>query len=303
MPNNHKKILLAEIERQFGRAVRIPGSQSLFDLATGARIYLRYSKIHKGRTAFYGLRQVDLNLLDGHDSFICFFSDSQQPLFIPYADFDTVIRQSPLASDGQYKVQITIEAGTRNLYLPRIGHFNVDAYGGLDALCISTSQKGNIHSHTLTHSQAQTLVGSIGSLKGYGVFVPPNNIDQLDWNLAPEFHLVKTLPPYIEKRTRFASEIDVIWIDYKHDLVAAAFEVEHSTPIYSGLLRFNDVLLTCPGNGRFFVVSNEAKREQFVRHLQRPTFQRSGLSDMASFLDYSNVLDWHRRLVSAKDKT
>lgn len=40
------------------------------------------------------------------------------------------------------------------------------------------------------------------------------------------------------------SKIDVIWVDHKHDAIAAAFEVEHSMPVYSGLLRFNDVLLT-----------------------------------------------------------
>lgn len=302
MANDYKKSLLTQIEGRLGPLVRIPGSQSLFDLASGVRVYLRYSKIHGSGNAFYGLRQVDLNLLDGHDSFICFFSDKQQPLFVPYADFDSVIRQSSLASDGQYKVQLTFESGTRNLYLPRVGHFNVDAYGGLDALYVSASGSRDRLSQNLTHSQAQTLIGSIGSLKGYGVYVPPNNADLLDWNIAPSFHLVKTLPAYIEERTRFASEIDVIWIDHTHNLVSAAFEVEHSTPVYSGLLRFNDVLLTCPGSRRFFVVSNEARRDLFARQLQRPTFQRSGLSDMASFLDYTNVYDWHCRLVAAKDQ-
>lgn len=302
MPNDHKKSLLAEIERRFGPMDRIHGSQSLFDLANGVRIYFRYSKIHRGRTAFFGLRQVDLNLLDGHHSFICFLSDTQQPLFVPYSDFDAVIRQSSLASDGQYKVQLLFEAEAKNLYLPRVGHFNVDAYGGLDALCTSGMRDVSNDSNGLTHSQAQTLLGSIGSLKGYGIFVPRNNIDLLDWNLVPEFHVVGTLPSYIEQRTRFASEIDVIWIDQTTELVAAAFEVEHSTPVYSGLLRFNDVLLTCPGNKRYFVVSNEAKRDQFVRQLQRPTFQRSGLSEMASFLDYRNVFDWHRRLAATKER-
>ena len=104
---------------------------------------------------------------------------------------------------------------------------------------------------------------------------------------------MRGMPEYIEKRTRFASEIDVLWIDHKHNLIAAAFEVEHSTPIYSGLLRFNDVLLSSTTAGRFFVVSNESRRDLFVRQLQRPTFQRSGLSDVASFLEYSNVFDWH----------
>lgn len=299
MANDYKKDLLTAIESHFGSITRLPGSQSLIELRGGIRVYLRYSKIHSKGVAFYGLRQVDLNALDGHHSYLCFFSDRESPLFIPYRDFEAVIRQSPLASDGQYKVQIAHSSSTKELYLPRVGHFNVDAFGGLDALLSVESQGSRGLTQTLSHWQAQTLIGGIGALKGYGVYVPPNNVELLDWELVRPFPLIGALPAYVEERTRFASEIDVVWVNHKHDAIAAAFEVEHSTPIYSGLLRFNDVLLTCPGASRFFVVSNESRRDLFVRQLQRPTFQRSGLSELASFLDYSNVLDWHRRLSDA----
>lgn len=299
MANNYKKDLLTSIEKRCGSLKRLPGSQSLIELQSGVRVYLRYSKIHGKGVAFYGLRQIDLNALDGHDSYLCFFTDQESPLFIPYSDFETVIRQSPLASDGQYKVQIAYSASTRELYLPRVGHFNVDAFGGLDALPSVDGQYSKSIALTLSHWQAQTLIGGIGALKGYGVFVPPNNVELLDWGLVRPFQVISALPAYVEERTRFVSEIDVIWVDHKHDAIAAAFEVEHSTPIYSGLLRFNDVLLTCPGVSRFFVVSNESRRDLFARQIQRPTFQRSGLNELASFLDYANVFDWHRRLSGA----
>lgn len=296
MANDYKKSLLAEIERQWGRLKRIPGSQSLFELAGGIRIYLRYSKIHGKGVAFFGLRLVDLTMLEGHDSYICFFTDQEEPLFVPYTDFEGVIRQSPIASDGQYKAQLTYEAGTVELYLPRVGHFNVDAYGGMETLAIAMHDPDRELVPSLSHTQAQTLVGSIGALKGYGVYVPPNNAELLDWTLVSPFYLIRSLPAYLEERTRFASEIDVIWIDRKNDAIAAAFEIEHSTPVYSGLLRFNDVLLSNPAGSRFFVVSNESRRDLFARQLQRPTFQRSGLCEVASFLDYENVFNWHRRL-------
>ncbi len=134
MANDYKKDLLTAIEGRFGSVTRLSGSQSLIELQVGVRVYLRYSKIHGKGVAFYGLRQVDLNALDGHHSYLCFFTDREPPLFIPYGDFEAVIRQSPLASDGQYKVQITYSPSTKELYLPRVGHFNVDAFGGLDAL-------------------------------------------------------------------------------------------------------------------------------------------------------------------------
>lgn len=264
---------------------------------------MRYSKMHPRGATFYGLRQVDLNALDGHRAYLCFSTDTEPPLFVPYGDFEAVIRQSPLASDGQYKAQVIHGESSKELYLPRVGHFNVDAFGGLGALSPEEqSATSNSIALSLSHWQAQTLIGGIGTLKGYGVYVPPNNVDLLDWALVERFHPVTALPKYIGDRSRFASEIDVIWIDHKHELIAAAFEVEHSTPVYSGLLRFNDVLLTCSGANRFFVVSNESRRELFVRQLQRPTFQRSGLSEVASFLDYTNVLHWHQRLNFATEE-
>ena len=79
------------------------------------------------------------------------------------------------------------------------------------------------------------------------------------------------------------------------DLVAL-FEVEHTTSIYSGLLRFNDVHLVAPDlHPRFSVVANDTRRSLYVRQVNRPTFQRSGLAEICTFMEYENVLDWYNR--------
>jgi len=296
--NDRKQTLVQELSSRFGHLRCLPGSQSLFELSGGqTRIYLRYSRVHRKECAFFGLRQIDLNQLDGHNSFVCLFTDdSAGPLFIPHQDFEQVIRQSALAADGQYKVQLVSGRGTRELYIPRVGRFNVDAYGGIETI-VERVQPGNVPEFAvLTHPQVQTLLGSIGHLKGFSVYVPLNNIDALDWALVPRFNLIERLPNELIHRCPFAGEVDVMWLDYSRGAVSAAFEVEHSTPVYSGLLRFNDMLLTSIGSPRFFIVANESRRDLFARQLQRPTFQRSGLSEIASFLDYSNVFGWHRRL-------
>jgi len=296
--NDRKQILLQELSSRLGHLRRLPGSQSLFELPNGqTRIYLRYSRIHRNECAFFGLRQIDLNQLDGHNSFICFFTDDgAAPLFVPHQDFEQVIRQSALAADGQYKIQLVTGRGTRELYIPRVGRFNVDAYGGMETIS-ERAQADNVpESAHFTHPQVQTLLGGIGCLKGFSIYVPLNNTDTLDWSLVPRFHLVERLPGDLIARCPFAGEVDVMWLDHSHDTVSAAFEVEHSTPVYSGLLRFNDMLLTSAGAPRFFIVANESRRDLFARQLQRPTFQRSGLSEIASFLDYANVFAWYRRL-------
>ncbi len=299
MPNLLKQSLVAELSQRFGALRRLPGSNSLFSLGQDdARVYFRYSRMHE-RKSFFGLRQVDLAQLDGHNSFICFFSDDgAPPLFVPHTDFEGVIRQSPLATDGQYKAQIIAGNGTRELYLPRVGRFNVDGYGGVAALEQRVSLRAE-PAPSLSHGQVQTLLGAIGHANGFGVYVPPNNAEALDWSITPRFHTVERLPGEFEVRCPFTCEIDVIWIDQSSAGISALFEVEHSTPVYSGLLRFNDLLLAARGAARFFIVSNEGRRDVFSRQLQRPTFQRSGLSEITSFLEYSNVFSWHRRLYSA----
>ena len=67
--------------------------------------------------------------------------------------------------------------------------------------------------------------------------------------------------------------------------------------MYSGLLRLNDVHLVAPTiRAKFSIVANETRRSLFVRQINRPTFQTSGLSDLCSFLEYSNVFTWYKRV-------
>jgi hypothetical protein len=298
VPNERKSSLLNELKLKFGDLRQLPSSKSLYELCNSqARIYFRYSKLHHGQRAFYGLRNIDLCQLDGHNSFICFFSDDDSPpLFVSFADFENLLRQSGTASDGQVKVQIIRSHGITELYLPRMGRFNVDAYQGVQTLAdkLDTARLESVS--RLTHSQVQTLLAGIGHAKGHPVYVPANNLETLDWNLVPQFPIVQHLPAALEPIASVASEIDVLWLNQGREPISALFEVEHSTPIYTGLLRFNDVLLSNLAVNRYFIVSNESRRDLFSRQIQRPTFQRSGLTEITSFLDYSNVMDWYRRI-------
>lgn len=94
-------------------------------------------------------------------------------------------------------------------------------------------------------------------------------------------------------------EVDVIWIRKGSNELRALFEVEHSTPIYSGLLRFNDIHLLAPNlRPRFSIVANDYRRSAFARQLNRPTFRTSGLREICTFLEYVDVLGWHSRIIA-----
>jgi len=115
--------------------------------------------------------------------------------------------------------------------------------------------------------------------------------------MTKRFTLRGSIPSGFKEVGSILSEIDVIWIAGGRNKIEGLFEVEHTTSIYSGLLRFNDVLLTDPKVTRFSIVSNDSRRSIFSRQLFRPTFRRSGLAELTSFLEYANVFDWHARLI------
>jgi len=303
MANLQKAKVLEILRKRFGEVRQVKGSQSLFVVGKeAARIYFRYSKVHaRGRT-FFGLREADLRQLGGHNAFLCFLlGGDSAPLFVPYADFEAVFHNALPAKDGQYKAQLYTAKGMRELYVARQGRFNVEGYVGFEILERSMDSRRVQEARKLNHSQVQTLLAGIGHIKGYEVWIPGNDVGKLDWAMTKRFPLRSDLPNGFEQVRSILSEIDVVWVAAGKNAIEGLYEVEYSTPVYSGLLRFNDVLLTDPKVSRFSIVSNDTRRDLFSRQLFRPTFKRSGLAELCSFLEYANVYDWHERLLKGAD--
>jgi hypothetical protein len=220
---------------------------------------------------------------------------------LPFQQFEEVFNEAAPASDGQYKVQIYLRDDGAVLYVARTGRFNVEAYFGWRELEEATA--GFESAPSLSHSQVQTLLAGIGSQRQFDVWVTLHDRPALDWSLTSRVALMDRVPPGFEQVLGILQEIDVVWVKRGSVGLAAAYEIEHSTPIYSGLLRLNDVRLVNPQIDRLTIVSDEPRRAAFMRQLNRPTFQASSLSSICTFLEYSEVFDWHRRLVSRSTTT
>jgi hypothetical protein len=288
----------AELERQWGPLTKLPRSNSLFEIGGRVRLYVRYSKVHRNSSAFFGLRQVDLMQLEGFASFICFLWDGQtEPLIVPYDDFSDVFATVDPASDGQYKVQVELREGSTELRIVRAGRFGVEGYLGMSRLAAALEREGAIETlPTLSHSQVQSLLGAIGSRSGYAVWTPLADRHSLDFALTGEFALIDALPEIGGRTLRTVmQQIDVLWLERRRNSISAAFEVEFSTPIYSALLRFNDVYIDfkLPRAG---VVAHEERRSVFAKQVNRRTFQASGLSEICAFYEYADVYKWFARL-------
>lgn len=299
MPNRTKTALLDELTKRYGPLRKLGRSHSLFEIGDGAaRIYTRYSRVHDGDRTFYGLREEDLQELEGYPSFICFLWNGQtEPLFVPFSEYEDVFQSTSPAGDGQFKAQVYLRDDGTELYIARAGRFNVEGHFGWSELETLVDSAGLATVPEFSHSQIQTLLGAIGVVKGYDVWIPQGDRVKLDWSLTPHFECRDVLPYGFDSIESILQEVDVIWIPRGSGEMRALFEVEHSTPIYSGLLRFNDIHLAAPNlRPRFSIVANEGRRSLFVRQVNRPTFRMSGLDELCTFLEYVNVFGWHNRI-------
>jgi hypothetical protein len=158
--NEVKERFLSDLHGRFGLVRKLPGSQSMFELGSGAaRLYIRYSKVHGGDRTFYGLRQQDLRQLEGLPAFIVFLWDEQiEPLVIRYDEYEEVFRSVPPAPDGQYKTQVLLDAEGTELYVANAGRFNVEGDLGWQNLQVSIDSSQILDVPLLTHCQVQTLL-------------------------------------------------------------------------------------------------------------------------------------------------
>ncbi len=98
------------------------------------------------------------------------------------------------------------------------------------------------------------------------------------------------LPASLDRGLESVRLIDVVWVDPQTSQFAAAFEVEHTTSIYSGIVRLLDLALggdLHSPNGLFLVAPDD--REGEVRtQLARPAFSRIGELQVR-FLPYGEL--------------
>jgi hypothetical protein len=150
------------------------------------------------------------------------------------------------------------------------------------------------------HSEMQWRLIRLGRLARFDVWVPKNDQNKKFEGhkfrdlVLPEFHETLDVPPTIKN-------IDVVW-KFGPYSIKSAFEIEHSTSIYSGILRLSDLRAETPNsNYPLFIVAAEERRKKVFNELLRPTFSGSGLrlNEVVRFLGYNKVREIDESL---KDK-
>jgi hypothetical protein len=95
---------------------------------------------------------------------------------------------------------------------------------------------------------------------------------------------VNRLPSFGPKETDKTTErIDVIWL--QENMVTAAFEIEASTSIYSGLLRMSDLLALAPNiSFPIYIVAPSERANDVKEQLLRPTFRKLKLDEKCRYI-------------------
>ncbi|CAN5705051.1 hypothetical protein BH24ACI2_BH24ACI2_10250 [soil metagenome] len=294
MPNLYVNDLLAKIQQDFGKVRKLGNGNSLYQIISNeVIIYFRYSKIlpsGKSTKAFYGLRNEELKLMQASKSFICFVWDNEtSPILFPFSHFEAHLNENAsLAYDDHYKVTILFNPTGTILAIPNVGKFSIDSFYSLSELY--NIQSKNIIIPEISHSKMQSIIGVIGMKKGFDIWIPASDRLALDYAILTNEKMRSQLPFYNNEILDVICEIDVIWLENTKPV--SFFEVEHSTPIYSGLLRFNDVFLTVADTNNFNIVAESERETKFVKEIQRPTFRQNKLNEKVAFLNYENVYRW-----------
>ena len=160
-----------------------------------------------------------------------------------------------------------------------------------------------------SHSEIQWRLLTLGAELGLSVWAPKGDRSKM-WNenaIGDVPGMLRTLPVQFNRQTTKTIEnIDVLWIERQpgdSQAILAAFEVEHTSAIYSGLLRMSDLVTMQPNiDIRMYLVAPDNRQAKFKREIARPTFvsRRKPLWALCRFLPYTTLVE---RLDEVKNVT
>ena len=149
----------------------------------------------------------------------------------------------------------------------------------------------NIHQEPTEHDEIQWKLIRLGRAAGNDVWVPKNDQNNVfDGNSFRDF-VLKEFEPGLDI-PKPVENIDCVWrFGFQ---IKSAFEIEHTTSIYSGILRLSDLRSVAPNsNYPLFIVAPREKRPQVFEQVRRPTFSNPylKLKEAIRFLSYDSIRD------------
>lgn len=146
-----------------------------------------------------------------------------------------------------------------------------------------------------THGEIQGWLRDLGLALGFGVWIAANDQSRPYAGGKLSDGCLAELPPALATCAGADAIrlIDVLWLD-EADQVSAAFEVEHTTSIYSGIVRLLDLAWGAKSEATrgLFLVAPDNREKEVRAQLARPAFSKIGELKLR-FLPYGE-LSTHR---------
>jgi len=148
--------------------------------------------------------------------------------------------------------------------------------------------------------RVQALIASIGARMGMPIWIPRADRTAIlkEWKNEQNTLLERLPLNYDDTTLRTVEQIDVLWLRGRS--IVRAFEVEHTTSVYSGILRMADLLALQPNMDiKLHIVAPATKRDKVFQEIRRPVFsllEKGPLADSCTYLSYDSL----RELASQK---
>ncbi len=139
----------------------------------------------------------------------------------------------------------------------------------------------------------QALLGSIGAKMGLRIWIPRSDRAAVMAEMGHESYPILDVLPlnYDDTTLKTIEQIDVLWL--RGRAIVRAFEVEHTTSIYSGILRMADLLALQPNMDiKLHIVAPYERRDKVFQEIRRPVFsllEKGPLSESCTFISYDSL--------------
>lgn len=223
-------------------------------------------------SAWTGIIRSSLNALNDEDGkfleeLILFQEENGITYKVDESEYGKYLKHKVRRTDGEVKVSIPQDLDTGDERIHR--------------------------SEVRESTKIQALIAKIGSQMGLRIWLPRSDRTAVlsEWG-AGQNELLENLPlNYDETTIKTIEQIDVLWL--RGRAIVRAFEVEHTTSIYSGILRMADLLALQPNmNIKLHIVAPYARRDKVFQEIQRPVFSlldEAPLYERCTYISYDSI--------------
>lgn len=187
--------------------------------------------------------------------------------------------RSELSSDLGALAGLLFEIGTQKLILGTDEYLSEPERKKLEKLIEKRQeeiQQEKVEENLHTEMQYHLL--KIGNALGYDVISASNDRSRSHCGNSFSFMSLQQFPEInLDKETlNTVKLIDVLWFHKSTNNVIAAFEVEKSTSIYSGILRLTDLSYTiADGDEVFYLIVPDKREKDVCLQLSRPAIKQN----------------------------